>query len=213
MRAQDRTHLFSIDVRHWHRFSVGALCLPQSLLRNNHIPQQRMQRQMPGLALKSSGPWAHHLPCIEYILGYGNHPPALKVSTGNKSILTSKEGSEDTLDKRPQNSSVSPFVIFPSPRAKTTTRTNTLEKCWGLVGKWLAHSYQAPTEGQNISCNPWLCKADRGNLIAKEAAQTWSSVSPIRTLNSLHMGHYQWMSIRFPQSTNKNPLSMEKVMC
>lgn len=195
VRAQDRTHLFSMQDRHWHRFSAGALCLSQSLLRNNHIPQQRMQRQMPGLALKSSGPWAHHLLCIEYILGYGNHPPALKLSTGNKSILTSKEGSEDTLDKRIQ---LYPLLSFPTARAKTTTTTNSLEKCWGLVRNWLAHTYQAPTEGQNISCNPCLCKADRGNLIAKAAAQTWSSVSLTRRLNSLHMGHYQQMSIRFP---------------
>lgn len=66
--VQISCHLFSKNVSHWLRFSVVShfsTYLSHSF-RSNHILQQRMQRQLPGLLLGSLRAWAHCLPCSLY---------------------------------------------------------------------------------------------------------------------------------------------------
>lgn len=60
VRVQISCHLFSKNFRHWHRFPIVSHLssyLSHSF-RNNHIPQQGMQGQLPGLVLESLRAWA-----------------------------------------------------------------------------------------------------------------------------------------------------------
>lgn len=151
VRVQISCHLFSKNFRHWHRFPIVSHLssyLSHSF-RNNHIPQQGMQGQW-GLEHKLLG------------RGYGNHPPALKASAMNKSLLTSEEGSEDTLDRRPLESAVYPLLIFPTPQSKTVQVL--WETGWHALIK---HQQQVRTQAVILSCR----KLTRWILITKAAAQ------------------------------------------
>lgn len=60
VRVQISCHLFGKNFRHWHRFPIVSHLssyLSHSF-RNNHIPQQGMQGQLPGLVLESLRAWA-----------------------------------------------------------------------------------------------------------------------------------------------------------
>lgn len=151
VRVQISCHLFSKNFRHWHRFPIVSHLssyLSHSF-RNNHIPQQGMQGQW-GLEHKLLG------------RGYGNHPPALKASAMNKSLLTSEEGSEDTLDRRPLESAVYPLLIFPTPQSKTVQVL--WETGWHALIK---HQQQVRTQAVILGCR----KLTRWILITKAAAQ------------------------------------------
>lgn len=146
--VQISCHLFSKNFRHWHRFSVAShfsAYLSHSF-RNNHILQQRMQIarvttwEFEGLSTQPVSV------CIRLW-----QPPAC-FSARNKSLLTSREGSEDTLDRRPLESAVLPLFIFPTPQSKT------VQVLWGAGRPALIkHQQQVRTQAAILGCS----KADK----------------------------------------------------
>lgn len=149
VRVQIGCHLFSKNFRHWHRFPIVSHLssyLSHSF-RNNHIPQQGMQGQLPGLVLESLRAWAQTARQRLW------QPPTCSQGLSYEQIASDLRR---RLRKHSwqKNSGVScvPSSHFPH---------STIKNCSGFVRNWLTCSYQAPTAGQNTSSNPRLQKADK----------------------------------------------------